>query len=59
MCFDESLRKWEEERRMQVWRRRARPLAQERPAGPAPRIRTSTGEVGDVVSGGDILYVWF
>jgi hypothetical protein len=56
MCFDESLRKWEEERRMHVWRRRARPLAQERPAGPAPRIRTSTGEVGDVVvGGGDIV----
>jgi hypothetical protein len=58
MCFEASLRKCEEERRMQVWRRRARPLAQERPAGPEPRIRTSTGEVEDVGGvGGNILSV--
>jgi hypothetical protein len=40
----------------QVWRRRARPLAQGRPAGPAPRIRMSTGEV-EVVGGAMFLYV--
>jgi hypothetical protein len=37
---------------MQVWRRRARPEAQERPAGPEPMIRTSMGEVEDVAGGG-------
>lgn len=40
---------------MLVCRRRARPLAQARPAGPEPRIRTSMGEVEDVGGGGDIF----
>jgi hypothetical protein len=57
MCFEASLRKCEEERRMHVWRRRARPLAQERPAGPEPMIRTSTGETEDVVGGGGDIFV--
>ena len=37
------------EKTIAVWRRRATPVATERPAGPAPRMRMSTGEVREVV----------
>lgn len=36
MCFERSLRNLEVEKTMQVWRRRERPRAVARPAGPAP-----------------------